>query len=96
MCAADIAPVWEGTVQHNAVKRFELGGHDLTTLLSKELDKIEPKVALDYQTVEKLKELHGIVADDQSTFELSMKDCALVEYMLPDGQVHKLAFSVSS
>ncbi|CAM6095009.1 unnamed protein product [Calypogeia fissa] len=83
----DIAPVWEGTVQHNAVKRFELGGQDLTLLLGMELARAHPKVKLSLATVERLKELYGAVAEDQTAYSDSSIDCDTVEHTLPDGQV---------
>ncbi|KAG6551646.1 hypothetical protein Mapa_006732 [Marchantia paleacea] len=83
----DIAPVWEGTVQHNAVKRFELGGQELTSLFAMELKKAHPELNLDFPTVEAMKERHAAVAEDHVVYSNYAEDCDTVEHTLPDGKV---------
>ncbi|BBN12521.1 actin-related protein 7, plant [Marchantia polymorpha subsp. ruderalis] len=83
----DIAPVWEGTVQHNAVKRFELGGQELTSLFGMELRKAHPELNLDFATVEAMKERHAAVAEDHVAYSNYAEDCDTVEHTLPDGKV---------
>ncbi|KAJ7515082.1 hypothetical protein O6H91_23G070200 [Diphasiastrum complanatum] len=86
----DIAPVWEGAVQHNAVKRLEVSGQDLTFLLGEELEKSNPQTKLDSSTVEMLKETYGITADDQEEYAKKAEGCTTVEHTLPDGQTIKI------
>lgn len=83
----DIAPVWEGAIQHNAVKRFELAGQDLTDLLAKELAKSQPHVKLDLAIVEMLKEKYATVSEDSSAYAATAEACPKIEHTLPDGQV---------
>ncbi|KAL2635429.1 hypothetical protein R1flu_006908 [Riccia fluitans] len=83
----DIAPVWEGTVQHNAVKRVELGGQDLTSLLVMELKKSHHELNLDRATAEAVKEEGAACAEDQVAFSNFAEDCESVEYTLPDGKI---------
>lgn len=85
---ADIAPVWEGAIQHNAVKRFEIAGQDLTDLLAKEFAKTQPNVKLDLATVEMLKEKYATVCEDPSAYAATAEACPKIEHTLPDGQVH--------
>lgn len=89
---ADIAPVWEGAMQHNAVKRFEIAGQDLTDLLAKELAKSQPHVKLDRATVEMLKEKYAMVAEDSTAYAATAETCSKTEHKLPDGQVYNIAF----
>jgi len=84
---ADIAPVWEGAIQHNAVKRFEIAGQDLTDLFAKELAQSQPHVTLDRATVEMLKEKYATVPEDSSTYAATAEACPKIEHTLPDGQV---------
>lgn len=83
----DIAPVWEGAVQHNAVKRFEIAGQDLTDLLAKELAQSQPDAKLDLAVVEMLKEKYATVSKDSSGYAATAEDCPSIEHTLPDGQV---------
>lgn len=83
----DIAPVWEGAVQHNASKKFEIGGIDLTDLFAQELAKSNPKVSLDLSIVEKLKETYACTAEDQKSYEEKNKTFQEEKHTLPDGQV---------
>ncbi|MCO5612971.1 hypothetical protein L7F22_067244 [Adiantum nelumboides] len=80
----DIAPVWEGALQHNCVKRLELGGEDLTKLLLEEFSRNNSERKLDLATAEMLKETVSAVADDYAAI---MQDCPVEEHILPDGQV---------
>ena len=89
---ADIAPVWEGAIQHNAVKRFEIAGQDLTDLLAKELAKSQPDVKLDLATVEMLKEKYATVCEDSLGYAATAEVCPKIEHTLPDGQVYTIAF----
>lgn len=84
---ADIAPVWEGAIQHNAVKRFEIAGQDLTDLFAKELVKSHPNVTLDRAAVEMLKEKYAIVPDDSSAYAATAEVCPKIKHTLPDGKV---------
>lgn len=86
MCP-DIAPVWEGAIQHNAVKHFEIGGQDLTALLARHLQLSQPHMSLDLSTVEMLKEKFAVVPEDQLDYATSEEACPTVEHTLPDGQV---------
>jgi actin-related protein 7 len=81
---ADIAPVWEGAIQHNAVKRFELAGQDLTDLLAKELAKSQPHVKLDLATVEMLKEKYATVPEDSSAYAATAEACPKSIHFLMD------------
>ncbi|KAK1325664.1 Actin-related protein 7 [Acorus calamus] len=83
----DIAPVFEGAVQHIASKRFEIGGIDLTNLLARELQKSNPSVNIDISEVEKLKEQYACCAEDQVAYEETQKSCTSEKHTLPDGQV---------
>ncbi|XP_024359893.1 actin-related protein 7 isoform X3 [Physcomitrium patens] len=83
----DIAPVWEGAIQHNAVKRFEISGQDLTDFLAKELARSQPDVKLDLATVEMLKEKYAAVAEDSSAYVATAEACPKIQHTLPDGQV---------
>lgn len=83
----DIAPVWEGAVQHNSVKRLELGGEDLTKLLAQELSRTCPNMKLDLATAETLKEMYARVAEDQMDASDMDTDYPMEEHTLPDGQV---------
>jgi actin-related protein len=83
--------VWEGAIQHSAVKRFELGGQDLTALLARQLSESNPNVSLDLSTVQMLKEKYAEVPEDQSDYDSSAEACPSVEHTLPDGQVHKVS-----
>lgn len=83
----DIAPVCEGAVQHIASKRFQIGGIDLTTLLSQQLHKSNPLVNIDISVVEKLKEQYARCAEDQASFEGTQNKCQTETHTLPDGQV---------
>lgn len=69
------------------MKRFELGGQDLTNLLAKEIGKAHPEYQLNLATVELLKELYADVAEDQTFYSDSALDCDPVKHTLPDGQV---------
>jgi hypothetical protein len=91
----DIAPVWEGTVQHNAVKRFELGGQDVTLFLKKEIERTHPELRLNFSTAQFLKELYGEVAEDQIAYSDTAVDCEPVQHTLPDGQVKWLCDEVT-
>lgn len=84
---ADIAPVWEGAIQHNAVKRFEVGGQDLTALFAQQLAQSQPHVKLDHATVELLKEKYAVVPEDSADYAALAEACPKVEHTLPDGQV---------
>lgn len=79
--------MWEGAIQHSAVKRFELGGQDLTALLARQLSESNPNVSLDLSTVQMLKEKYAEVPEDQSDYDSSAEACPSVEHTLPDGQV---------
>ncbi|MCO5550698.1 hypothetical protein L7F22_004188 [Adiantum nelumboides] len=79
----DIAPVWEGALQHNCVKRLELGGEDLTKLLLEEFGRNNSERKLDLATAEMLKDTVSAVADDYAAI---MQDCPVEEHILPDGQ----------
>lgn len=83
----DIAPVWEGAVQHNCVKRLELGGEDLTKLLMQELGRTSPNVKLDMATVEILKETYAKAGEDHMGTSEVDATCPVEEHTLPDGQV---------
>ncbi len=83
--------MWEGAIQHSAVKRFELGGQDLTALLARQLSESNPNVSLDLSTVQMLKEKYAEVPEDQSDYDSSAEACPSVEHTLPDGQVHKVS-----
>lgn len=80
----DIAPVWEGAVQHNCVKRMELGGEDLTRLLLQEFEQQNVERKLDIATAEMLKETVATVAED---YAAATQECPVEEHILPDGQV---------
>lgn len=80
----DIAPVWEGAVQHNCVKRMELGGEDLTRLLLQEVGRQTPQMKLEMTTAETLKEIASMVAED---YAAATDECLVEEHILPDGQV---------
>eukprot|EP01018_Ginkgo_biloba_P002499 Gb_02989 [translate_table: standard] len=83
----DLAPVWEGAVQHNALKRFDLGGVDLTELFARELGKSNPQISIDLSIVEKLKETHACTAEDQIAYEETQRVFQTEKHTLPDGQV---------
>ncbi|KAL5977094.1 Actin-related protein 7 [Asimina triloba] len=83
----DIAPVYEGAVQHIASKRFEIGGIDLTNLLANDLRKSNPLVKIDISDVEKLKEQYACCVEDQFAYEDKLKSCPVEKHVLPDGQV---------
>ncbi|KAI3990968.1 hypothetical protein MKX01_026152 [Papaver californicum] len=83
----DIAPVFEGAVQHIASQRFEIGGIDLTNLLAKELQKSNPATNISLSDVERLKELYACCAEDQAAYEGTQKSCLSEKHTLPDGQV---------
>ncbi|XP_047312195.1 actin-related protein 7 [Impatiens glandulifera] len=84
----DIAPVIEGAVQHIASRRFEVGGIDLTKLLSDELAKSNPFLKLNMSDIETLKEQYSCCADDDVTY--SKMQCEEEQHTLPDGQVIKI------
>ena len=81
----DIAPVIEGAVQHIASKRLEIGGIELTNLLSQELGKSNPLIKLDISDVEKIKEMYACCAEDDLAYE--KMSCQDETHTLPDGQV---------
>uniref|UniRef100_A0A0C9S232 Actin-related protein 7 n=1 Tax=Wollemia nobilis TaxID=56998 RepID=A0A0C9S232_9CONI len=83
----DIAPVWEGAVQHNASRKFEIGGMDLTELFAKELRKSNPQINFDISLAEKLKETYACTAEDQIAYEEKQKEVDAELHTLPDGQV---------
>ncbi|VAI22764.1 unnamed protein product [Triticum turgidum subsp. durum] len=83
----DIAPVFEGAVQHVASKRFEIGGTDLTNLFAQELKKSNPSVNIDISDVERLKEQYACCTEDQSAFEAIASTRQPETHTLPDGQV---------
>ncbi|CAL9041251.1 unnamed protein product [Musa banksii] len=82
----DIAPVCEGAVQHIASKRFQIGGIDLTNLLTQELRKSNPLMNIDISEVEKLKEQYARCAEDQVAFEETQRTWPKETHTLPDGQ----------
>jgi len=88
----DIAPVWEGAVLHNASKKLEIGGMDLTELFARELGKSNPNVSLDLSIVENLKETYGCTTEDEKAFEEISNTFQEEKHTLPDGQVLKTAF----
>ncbi|XP_010258652.1 PREDICTED: actin-related protein 7 [Nelumbo nucifera] len=83
----DIAPVYEGAVQHIASKRFEIGGIDLTNLMAQELHKSNPMVNISISDVERLKEQYACCAEDQAAYGETEKSCQEEQHTLPDGQV---------
>jgi len=83
----DIAPVWEGAVLHNASKKLEIGGMDLTELFARELGKSNPKVSLDLSIVENLKETYACTAEDEKVYEEKSNTFQEEKHTLPDGQV---------
>ncbi|KAF9599760.1 hypothetical protein IFM89_001706 [Coptis chinensis] len=83
----DIAPVYEGAVQHIASKRFEIGGIDLTNLLARELQSSNPLANLSTSDVEILKEQYACCAEDPADFEETISSCQTEQHTLPDGQV---------
>ncbi|GLJ30689.1 hypothetical protein SUGI_0607810 [Cryptomeria japonica] len=86
----DIAPVWEGAVQHNASKKFEVGGIDLTELFARELQKSNPQINIDLSIVEMLKETYAYTAEDQGAYEEKQRTFHTEKHTLPDGQVISL------
>ncbi|EFJ35653.1 hypothetical protein SELMODRAFT_80115 [Selaginella moellendorffii] len=83
----DIAPVWEGGIQHNAVKRFEYAGQDLTELLGAKLAKSNPHTKLDGFALEQIKEAVAVSLDDSVDYEKKVADGSVIEHTLPDGRV---------
>lgn len=83
----DIAPVWEGAVLHNASKKLEIGGMDLTELFAQELGKSNPSFSLDLSIVEKLKETYACTTEDEKAYEEKINTFQEEKHTLPDGQV---------
>uniref|UniRef100_A0A2P2JDJ9 Uncharacterized protein MANES_10G141100 n=1 Tax=Rhizophora mucronata TaxID=61149 RepID=A0A2P2JDJ9_RHIMU len=83
----DIAPVIEGAVQHIASRRFEIGGVDLTKLLSQELAKSNPMVNLKISDVEMLKEKYSYCSEDEVAYAKAQQMNETEQHILPDGQV---------
>ncbi|KAH9301349.1 hypothetical protein KI387_012932, partial [Taxus chinensis] len=83
----DIAPVWEGAVQHNASKKFEVGGIDLTELFARELQKSNPQINIDLSVAEMLKETYAYTAEDQIAYEEKQRAFHAEKHTLPDGEV---------
>lgn len=88
---SDIAPVIEGAVQHIASKRLEIGGVELTNLLSQELGKSNPLIRLDISEVEKIKETYACCAEDDLAY--GKMSCQEETHTLPDGQVCSLVYN---
>lgn len=83
----DIAPVIEGAVHHIASRRFEIGGIDLTRLLTQELGKSNPQANLKVSDVERIKEKYSRCAEDELAYEKILHNCQKEQHTLPDGQV---------
>nr|AZS64181.1 actin [Hypericum perforatum] len=86
----DIAPVLEGAVQHIASRRFEIGGIDLTTLLSGELSKSNPHVNISISDAETIKERFACCAEDEDAYRKIQHLNESEEHTLPDGQVIRI------
>ena len=75
----DIAPVYEGLLRPQAIRRLSFGVRDIDAALRAQLD-------LASETVEQLREQHATVCETQEAFDTWIGGDGEKSYVLPDGK----------